>query len=112
MRTATPLRWDRHRGTRCDRVGATSVAAAIVISPTGLHSAPRGIRWGAHRVVRRGLDTRLGNEYGLGPLVAVQVMMRDDGMPERPALDYGEQRVEGLGKVRHGRSPFGLVAGE
>ena len=67
---------------------------------------------GAHRVIRRGLETMLGNEYGLGPLVAVQVMMRDDGMPERPALDYGEQRVEGLGKVRHGRSPFGLVAGE
>jgi hypothetical protein len=43
-------------------------------------------------VVRRGLETGLGNEYGLRPLAAVQVMMRDDGMPEWPGLDYGEQR--------------------
>lgn len=61
-------------------------------------------------MVRRGLETRLGNEYGTGPLAAVQVMMRDDGMPEWPGLDYGEQRVEGLGNVLHLRSPFGLAA--
>jgi hypothetical protein len=40
----------------------------------------------------------------------VQVMMRDNGMPEWLALDDGEQRAKGLGKVRHGRSPFGQVA--
>jgi hypothetical protein len=61
-------------------------------------------------VVRRGLETRLGNEYGLGPLAAVQVVMRDDGMPKGPGLDYGRQRVERLGKVGHVRSPFGLAA--